>query len=91
MTVSIIRATLTLVVAREGGRSSIPETPMMESKNRGVLDSPLKPCHRVQPRDTCLVPASVTGRLEEFASRLAVRCPKKSGDGLSGTFATSCD
>jgi hypothetical protein len=29
------------VVAREGGRSSIPETPMMEARSRGVLDTPL--------------------------------------------------
>jgi hypothetical protein len=28
------------VIAREGGRSSIPETLMMESKGRGVLDAP---------------------------------------------------
>jgi hypothetical protein len=35
------RATPSLVVAREGGRSSIPETPMMEARSRGVLDTPL--------------------------------------------------
>jgi hypothetical protein len=29
------------VIAREGGRSSIPETPRQESKGRGVLDAPL--------------------------------------------------
>src|SRR5438309_1465102 len=29
-----------LVIAREGGRSSIPETPVMESISRGVLDAP---------------------------------------------------
>src|SRR4029079_4696381 len=28
------------VIAREGGQSSIPETPAMESKGRGVLDTP---------------------------------------------------
>ena len=37
------RATLTAVIAREGGRSSIPETPVMESRSRGVLDTPLEP------------------------------------------------
>ncbi len=31
------------VVAREGGRSSIPETLIMKSKSRGVLDRPVKP------------------------------------------------
>jgi hypothetical protein len=31
------------VIAREGGRSSIPETPAMESRSRGVLDRPVKP------------------------------------------------
>src|ERR1700686_3678287 len=34
------RATPSAVTAREGGRSSIPETPMMESRGRGVLDTP---------------------------------------------------
>jgi hypothetical protein len=28
------------VVAREGGRSSIPETLMMDTRSRGVLDTP---------------------------------------------------
>jgi hypothetical protein len=32
-----------IVIAREGGRSSIPETPVMESRSRGVLDTPLEP------------------------------------------------
>jgi len=32
-----------VVIAREGGRPSIPETPMIESRSRGVLDSPVKP------------------------------------------------
>ena len=32
--------TPTTVIARESGRSSIPETLMMESKGRGVLDTP---------------------------------------------------
>jgi hypothetical protein len=32
-----------VVIAREGGRSSIPETPVMESRSRGVLDRPVKP------------------------------------------------
>jgi hypothetical protein len=32
-----------IVIAREGGRSSIPETLMMESRGRGVLDRPVKP------------------------------------------------
>src|SRR4051812_7832167 len=31
---------LSLVIAREGGRSSIPETPVIESTGRGVLDAP---------------------------------------------------
>src|SRR5260370_28142512 len=33
-------ATLSLVVAREGGRSSIPETSMIKPRGRGVLDAP---------------------------------------------------
>src|SRR5260370_10816046 len=37
------------VVAREGGRSSIPETLIMKSKSRGVLDRPVKP-----DDDSCL-------------------------------------
>jgi hypothetical protein len=37
------RATPSVVIAREGGRSSIPETPVMESRSRGVLDRPVKP------------------------------------------------
>jgi hypothetical protein len=32
-----------LVIARESGRSSIPETPMIEPRGRGVLDAPLEP------------------------------------------------
>src|SRR5258705_2197057 len=35
------RATFSAVIAREGGRSSIPETTVMESRSRGVLDTPL--------------------------------------------------
>jgi hypothetical protein len=31
------------VIARESGRSSIPEMSVMESRGRGVLDGPLKP------------------------------------------------
>jgi hypothetical protein len=42
MTVST-RAVLSAVIAREGGRSSIPETPVMESRIRSVLDTPLEP------------------------------------------------
>jgi len=30
-------------IVREGGRSSIPETPVTEPKSRGVLDRPVKP------------------------------------------------
>jgi hypothetical protein len=30
------------VIAREGGQSSIPETPAMESKGRGVLDTRIR-------------------------------------------------
>jgi hypothetical protein len=37
------RATLSTVIVREGGRSSIPETPAMESKGRCVLDTPTEP------------------------------------------------
>src|SRR2546429_1926045 len=37
------RATFSVVIAREGGRSSIPETPVMESRSCGVLDRPVKP------------------------------------------------
>jgi hypothetical protein len=37
------RATLSLVVAREGGRSSIPETLAIAPRGRGVLDRPVKP------------------------------------------------
>src|SRR6266404_202618 len=39
------RATLTIVIVRESGRSSIPETAVMESRSRGVLDAPVKPGH----------------------------------------------
>jgi hypothetical protein len=35
------RAVVRSVIVREGGRSSIPEKVMMESKSRGVLDHPL--------------------------------------------------
>ena len=35
------RAALSVVIAREGGRSSIPETAVIEPKGRGVLDTPL--------------------------------------------------
>jgi hypothetical protein len=34
------RATFPAVIAREGGRSSIPETPAMQSRGRGVLVTP---------------------------------------------------
>jgi hypothetical protein len=34
------RATPQVVIARDGGRSSILETPMMEPRSRGVLDTP---------------------------------------------------
>ena len=37
------RSYFPLVIAREGGRSSIPETLMMESRSRGVLDTRLEP------------------------------------------------
>jgi len=37
------RAIPSAVIAREGGRSSIPETAVMESGSRGVLDAPLEP------------------------------------------------
>jgi hypothetical protein len=30
---------ISIVIAREGGRSSIPETALMESRSRGVLDT----------------------------------------------------
>ena len=36
-------ATLSAVIVRESGRSSIPETLMIESRGRGVLDRPVKP------------------------------------------------
>jgi hypothetical protein len=38
-----LRATHSIVIARESGRSSIPETSAMESKRRGVLDTPQAP------------------------------------------------
>jgi hypothetical protein len=38
-----VRPTLSAVIVRESGRSSIPETLMMESRGRGVLDRPVKP------------------------------------------------
>jgi hypothetical protein len=34
------RPTLSAVIVREGGRSSIPETFMIESRGRSVLDTP---------------------------------------------------
>jgi len=36
------RATLAAVIVRESGRSSIPETLMIKSRGRGVLDRPVK-------------------------------------------------
>jgi hypothetical protein len=36
------------VVAREGGRSSIPETLIMKSKSRGVLDRPVPSTPRLR-------------------------------------------
>jgi hypothetical protein len=36
-------ATLSAVIVRESGRSSIPETLMIESRGRGILDRPVKP------------------------------------------------
>src|SRR3981081_2576510 len=35
------RCVLSVVIARAGGRSSIPETAVIESRSRGVLDHPL--------------------------------------------------
>jgi hypothetical protein len=35
-----MRLSLPSVIVREGGRSSIPEKVVMESKSRGVLDTP---------------------------------------------------
>jgi hypothetical protein len=32
-----------VVIAREGGRSSIPEAPENKPKGRGILDRPVKP------------------------------------------------
>jgi hypothetical protein len=37
------RATPSIVIAREGGRSSIPETSVIKSRGRGVLDASLEP------------------------------------------------
>jgi hypothetical protein len=37
------RAKFRAVIAREGGRSSIPETLVIKSRSRGVLDRPVKP------------------------------------------------
>jgi hypothetical protein len=34
---------LSAVIVREGGRSSIPEALMIESRGRGILDRPVKP------------------------------------------------
>jgi hypothetical protein len=34
------RTIFPVVIVREGGRSSIPETPAMESRSRGVLEAP---------------------------------------------------
>jgi hypothetical protein len=42
MTVST-RTTLSIVIVREGGRSSIPEKSVIELRGRGVLDTPLEP------------------------------------------------
>jgi hypothetical protein len=36
------RATVPLVIAREGGRSSIPETLVMEPRSRGVLNTRMR-------------------------------------------------
>src|SRR6266404_230192 len=37
------RTTLSLVIVRESGRSSIPETVIIKSRGHGVLDRPVKP------------------------------------------------
>jgi hypothetical protein len=56
------------VIAREGGRSSIPETLMIESRSRGVLDHPLS---RVT---TTLYVAALSTSLR---GALATTCPPK--------------
>ena len=39
-----IAASYSTVIARESGRSSIPETAVIEPISRGVLDTPLSRC-----------------------------------------------
>ncbi len=38
-------ASFSTVIAREGGRSSIPEAVVIEPRSLGVLDAPVKPGH----------------------------------------------
>src|SRR5260370_13747835 len=54
--------TPTAVIAREGGRSSIPEASVMESRSRGVLDTPLSRCNdgRTEQRKRSCNPDAVS-------------------------------
>jgi len=64
------------VIAREGGRSSVPETLIMKSKSRGVLDRPVKP-----DDDSCLwrseseeaIQSSFANKLDCFAEPAIAR------------------
>ncbi|WP_194404627.1 hypothetical protein [Bradyrhizobium sp. CCBAU 53351] len=40
-----MRASISIVIAREGGRSSIPETVVIDPRILGVLDAPVEPGH----------------------------------------------
>jgi hypothetical protein len=65
------RATLSAVIAYEkSGRSSIPETPAMKSKSRGVLDTPL--CARMTIGQSAACPPSGSLKIESSSETPAV-------------------
>ena len=74
------------VIVRDGGRSSIPETPMIEPRSRGVLDSRMRGNDRRVWRHTIGVIASVAkqsilslrGEMDCFAPlAMTVRDPRQ--------------
>jgi hypothetical protein len=66
MTVST-RATLSLVIACEGGRSSIPAAAVIEPRGRGVLDTPLEPVIGLAEGETRWRGITVEGGAVAFA------------------------
>ncbi len=78
------------VIAREGGRSSIPETPLIESSSRGVLDTPPSRGMTVQWRvgisSSLLTKRSLVARMSAATSgatltlHIPPSSPAKAGD-----------